>query len=98
MWPWRMVIKVYETSINNRQVGTMKQKTTYPVQLTEDVYWKLAELKLQQRMRSTDEVLRSLLGMPANNTRVRRYSEDYATGYDGAISARAPASTQAGRE
>jgi hypothetical protein len=80
------------------EVNRMKQKTNYPVQLTEDVYWKLAELKLQQRMRSTDEVLRVLLGMPENNTRVHRSSEDYATGYDGVNAARAPVTTQADRE
>lgn len=69
----------------------MKQKTTNCVQLTDDVYWKLAELKLQMRTRSTDEVLRHLLGLPENNTRVHRFSEDYATGYDGANRARAQA-------
>jgi len=55
----------------------MKQKTCKSVLLTEDVYWKLAELKFQSRSRSTDEVLRVLLGMPANNTRVHRYSDEH---------------------
>jgi hypothetical protein len=57
----------------------MTQRTCRPIQVTEDVYWKLVELKFQTRTQSTDEVLRAIMGMPANRAPVKRYSEDYIT-------------------
>lgn len=68
----------------------MPQKTERSIAVTDDVYWKLAEVKLSTRALSIDEVLRTLLGMPENKTRAKRHFEDFA-GYEGGACARSPA-------
>lgn len=52
------------------------ERLDYDAKLSEDVYWKLVEMKFKTRARSVDEVLRVLLGMPANHTRVKHYSHE----------------------
>lgn len=71
----------------------MKQICAKPIVVTEDVYWKLVELKFQMRVHSIDTVLRDVLDMePNNDTPVKHYASD-----EGGF-ARAPTSNPGSRE